>query len=295
MFHRNPKLEVYGPKGVQVEDMDGNILPWFEDEVEAGVHLRRNTDSVRIFYGDKSAVVGLSKKAWSAEPLNIFTYGIGFVLDDLTKTWYNYSPVLVTIDSSRTDGLRGIKATTSTALGEEPGSRRPELLLLGGPSLSFEANGPSPLGTEGDLFPVTAFQGGFGINFYRMFEVFYMSRMEFSYPLSSERYTGSSAITASDLCVRYFPVKSYFVQAAYGKASIGEDYYYGYYYDLFGRYRDTPTKTTIPEVGLGVGWAGDLSYISLQYFTGLSSFDLTDYSKIRYHTIYLNIGLNLRL
>jgi hypothetical protein len=302
MFHGKPELEIVGPPNLEVEAIHGGKLPVHWDYA-GGLSVfpdPSKTDSIRISYGNKSTTVMLAKNPSGWELLDLLSYGFAYPIDDLSHSWFSYAPVYVTIDSSAR-GIDNISASTSNWLGEEPGTKRPRLLLLGGIALSFEENGdgaPVPFGSGSFPPPVLGLQAGIGVDLYKQFELFYLFRGDFTYPTSSNGYDGpSTQINSSDLCLRYFFAKNFFAQGSFGKAFV-DNYYYsnvGYLPNGPAVYTSSPS---FYEAGAALGWAGDISYIALQYFGGLKSVSLYNYSDVsnfRYHTVYLNFGLNFRL
>ncbi|GEM_PF-3913541 len=290
LFHTNPRLQVLGPRDAEVQDMQGRRLPTYElENDEHGVYLDRHMDSVRLVYRDKTTTVGLVKWLWSGEIPNLLFLGVGNLIDDMTGTWFNYAPVLVSVDSSRVHGLEGIAATIPNMVGETHHDRALQLLLFGGPGLTFMMNGNKVFPASGSSFPdpELSFQGGFGLDFMHEFEFFYQTRSEANYPVSAGMSTSRSTVTASDFGLRYFVTPHYFVQGMFGQATV-DGGYYPYYYDYyyFGNVSSNlPRLNTFNEAGAAIGWAGDVSYISLQYFSGLTDFNLYDYRGIRYHSI----------
>jgi len=302
MFHGKPDLEIVGPPNVQVESVNGGQIQAYRDE--GGMILHPNpalTDSIRITYENHSTVVALAKNPSGLELLNYFSLGIGCTVDDLSHSWFNYSPVYVTVDSG-SGGVTGISAISTNWLGESNGSRDLHALVLLGVGFSFqlENNGVTPLpfsfGINQISSPLINIQGGLGIDYRKQFELFYQVRNEPSYAINSNG--NSTEITAADLCLRYFFQKNLFLQGSFGTGYASNYYYYGETYDpATGTYitNNSNTYPSFNEVGAGIGWAGDISYISLLYFGGLNSFNDENYTNVRYHTVYLNFGLNFRI
>ncbi len=301
MFHGKPDLEIVGPPNIQVESVNGGPLQAYRDEGGMVIHPNPAlTDSIRVTYENQSTVVALAKNPSGLELLDVLTYGIGFTVDDLSHSWFNYAPVYVTIDSG-SRGVTGISASSVNWLGETPGSRDLHALILLGIGFSFQlsdiAGTPLPFSVDHISNPLINFHGGLGLDYRKQFELFYLLRDEPSYNINTNGE--SNEITAGDLCLRYFFQKNLFVQGSFGKA-----YASNYFYDTYETYNPatgtyiTNSSNTYPsfnEVGAGIGWAGDISYISLLYFGGLSSFNTEGYANVRYHTIYLNFGLNFRI
>jgi hypothetical protein len=303
IFHGAPELQIVGPKDVRVEGMAGkNIIT-----KEGGIGIAAfpdpsTTDSVRIIYGSQSTVVGLTKTPTGWVALDILTLGIGFPIDDASHRWFNYAPIYVDVDSSAR-GVTGISATTRDWFGVNASSPRPQLLVTAGTGFSYLWGGSTESYSLPQFpSPFLTFQGGLGIDVNKKIEAFYLVRNDLDYPVGDlGYYDGTASIKTSDICVRYFMSKNLYLQGSYGWATVtgfSRDYYYYDYYpysNQFG-YRPGPfTSPTFNEAGAAVGWSGDMSYIALQYFGGLKSFDLPDLANVRYHTVYLNFGFNVRL
>lgn len=298
LFHTRPRLEVHAPKGVTIRDMQGHTLPDYELDGERGVIPdRKRTDSVQIVYGDKSETVELLRDVNPFEFLNIVSAGTGFVVDDLTGTWFNYSPIYVAIDSVPSNGIQRISTWTSNTFGEHKGERDFHMMIVLGPAISFEVNGPGPFQKGSSLFPVTAWQAGLGFDYAKEFEAYYFARFEPTYPISNDPSPSDVEITSHDLYARYFLSRSYFLQGAIGYTSATANFIHDYadfpYYSNYSS--QTPHEASFPEAGIGVGWSGDIAYVSLEYLQGLQPFDIGYNRNIRYHTVYLNFGMNLRL
>jgi hypothetical protein len=297
MFRGKQELEVIGSQNIQVESVHGSKLPGYSTEDGVIVHPDpAKTDSVRIVYGSKSTTIQLAKNPSAWELLDLFTYGVGFPVDDLSHSWFNYAPIYVVIDSG-SHGIDSISASTQDWLGDSPGDQRPRLLLIGGLGITFQfnGNGPSfPLGSGNFPYPLIGAQAGIGGDLYKEFELFLLARSDFSYPLASNGEGESTTINSTDLCLRYFFQKNLFIQGSIGRGYATDFGVDGEIEPIDGVVPNS-TSSSFNEVGAAVGWAGDISYISLQYFGGLSSFNVPDFSNVRYHTIYLNFGLNFRI
>jgi hypothetical protein len=296
MFHGKPDLEIIGPPDVQVESVNGGPVQAYRDE--GGLIIHPNpalTDSLRITYQNYSTTVALAKNPNGLELLNFLSYGIGFVVDDLSHSWFNYAPVYVTLDSGAR-GVTGISASSVNWTGETPGERKVDALAIFGLGLSFQltqtGSNPLPFSFGNISTPLISIQGGLGIDYNKQFELFYLVRSESGYALDNNN-DESSVINAGDFCLRYFFQKNLFLQGSFGRA-YASDYDNEEYNPVTGSYYTT-SSPSFNEVGAAIGWAGDISYISLQYFGGLTSFNTPDYTNIRYHTVYLNFGLNLRI
>ncbi len=298
IFHGKPDLEIIGPPNIQVESASGGPINTYRDE--GGLVIMPNpaiTDSLRISYENYSTTVALAKNPNGLELLNFLSYGIGFVVDDLSHSWFNYAPVYVTLDSGAR-GVTGISASSVNWIGEAPGERKVNALLVFGVGLSFQltqnSGNPLPFSFGNISNPLATIQGGLGIDYDKKFELFYLIRSESGYALNNNN-DESAEINAGDVCLRYFFQKNLFIQGSYGRA-YASDYYSNEIYDpALGEYVPTSSNPAFNEIGGAIGWAGDISYISLQYFGGLTSFSTPDYTNIRYHTVYLNFGLNFRL
>ncbi len=298
MFHGKPDLEIVGPPNLQVESVNGGPVQAYRDEGGLVVHPNPAlTDSLRISYGNQSTVVALAKNPNALEILNIFSYGVGFAVDDLSHSWFNYAPVYITIDSS-SRGVTGISASSVNWLGEKPGERDLHGLVQLGMGFSFQLNEnggiPLPIGLQRIDYPLVTFQAGLGIDYRKALELFFLIRDDPSYSITNNNGE-TTEISAGDLCLRYFFQKNLFVQGSFGKAYAPTYYDYETYDPLTGGYIGSSSTPSFNEVGVAIGWAGDISYISLQYFDGLTSFSTPDYTNIRYHTVYLNFGLNFRM
>jgi hypothetical protein len=298
MFKSRQEIEVIGSPDIEVQNVHGGKLPGFS--TGEGVIVTPDpsrTDSIKIVYGTKSTTVALAKNLSGWSFLNVFSYGVGFTIDDLNHSWFNYAPVYVTIDSS-SRGLEGITASTFNWLGEPPGYERPRLLLTGGVGLTFQSTGGGalwPFGSGDFPTPLVNVQLGIGVDFYKQVELFILARNDFSYPLNNNGEGASAEINTADICLRYFFHKNLFLQGSIGRGSatdFGSDYIIE---SVDGVTTQSTSSPSFNEVGAAIGWAGDISYISLQYFGGLTAFSTPDYSNIRYHTIYLNFGLNFRI
>lgn len=297
MFHGKPELDVVGPPGMQAQSPSGGAMMSYYDGSELILHPDpAHADSLRLTYEGHSTSVALAKNPSALEILNLFSYGIGFPVDDLSHSWFNYAPVYVTIDSSAT-GLNGISASSLNWLGEQAGSRSLHALIMLGMGGAFQLSPrdgiPLPFGVNRISYPVFTFQTGLGVDYAHAVELFFLFRDDPSYAISSDNnYT--SDVSAGDLCFRYFLKNGWFAQGSFGKAYATNNYSVSFD-PLTGMYASSNSSPSFTEIGAALGWAGDISYISLQYFEGLSSFNTNEFSNIRYHTVFLNFGLNFRL
>ncbi len=298
MFHGKPEVDIVGPPDIQVSSINGGPINAYRDE--GGLVIMPNpaiTDSLRISYENQTTTVALAKNPNPLELLNVLSYGTGFTVDDLSHAWFNYAPVYVTIDSG-VNGVTGISASSVNWLGEKPGERSLDALLILGAGISVQINQsqgiPLPVGVENISNIYLTFQEGLGIDYRKQFELFYLLRSDPVYALANNT-NESAEIDAGDVCLRYFFQKNLFVQGSFGRAYVTDFPDNDSYNPATGTYITSTATPTFSEVGAAIGWAGDISYISLQYFGGLSNFSTPDYSNIRYHTVYLNFGLNFRL
>jgi hypothetical protein len=297
MFHGKPDLEIVGPPDIKVENANGGPLMAYRDE--GGMVIQPNpalTDSLRISYENQTTTVALAKNPNPLELLNFFSYGVGCLVDDLSHSWFNYAPVYVTIDSG-SRGVTGISASSVNWIGETPGDRKVDALVILGVGFTFQLSqsggSPLPVSFSDISNPWFSAQAGLGIDYNKQFDLFYQIRTESGYALDNNN-DASAVIDAGDVCLRYFFQKNLFIQGSFGQA-YATDYGYDEIYNSATQSYASSTTPTFSEVGVAVGWVGDLSYISLQYFGGLSSFNTPDYTNVRYHTVYLNFGLNFRL
>ncbi|HEY3876165.1 MAG TPA: hypothetical protein VGM92_11870 [Candidatus Kapabacteria bacterium] len=292
-----PDVEIVSSANVKVEGAGGPAQV-YRDEGGIVVHPDvARTDSLRISYGGQSTTVALAKNASGLEILNLLSFGIGFTVDDLSHSWFNYSPVYVTVDSGPS-GVTAIHASSTNWLGETPGKRDLHGLLLFGTGYSFQTGSGNniPFLFSDLVSPLISIQAGIGIDYKKKLELLYLFRSESSYGISSDGET-SAEIDGADLCLRWFFQKNLFIQGSYGRGYATSNYYYS---EVFDPETGTYTNTNNPSVGFNeagaaIGWAGDISYIALQYFTGLNSFNLNNYTNIQYHTVYLDFGLNFQL
>ncbi|MDP4198987.1 MAG: hypothetical protein Q8922_06550 [Bacteroidota bacterium] len=297
VFHGKPRLEIVGPRDAYVEDMGGNKLPTYQNNDDShGVYVdRKRSDSVRIAYAGKETSVALVKQVDVAELFNTATLGVGFVLDDLTNTWFDYAPIYVTIDSNRVHGLQSVNARSDNWFGESRFERSLYFLLTGGTGVTFVTDGGSALQKGSTTFPALAFQAGLGLDYDFKLEAYILTRAEWAYPISTEQHPETASLTTLDFCLRYFFAKHYYLQGAIGSASASQDAVHYQYVPLDSQDGAGVRDAGFNEAGVSLGWAGDVSFVSLQYFQGLTPFDLSHSANVRYHTLYLDFGLNLRL
>jgi hypothetical protein len=301
IFHGAPELQIAGPKDIRVETMDGKKII----AKEGGIGVTAfpdpaSTDSVRILYGPHSAAVGLTKTPSGWLFLDILTLGVGFPIDDASHRWFNYAPIYVDIDSNA--NAVSMSATTRNWFGVNASPSRPQLLVTAGVGYSYLWGGSTANYILPQFpSPFLSFQGGLGIDVNKKIEAFYLVRNDLDYPIGNVGYyDGTASIKSSDICLRYFIAKNLYLQGSYGWATVStfsrDYYYYDYPYGYSYGYPPAPFNTpTFNEAGAAIGWSGDMSYIALQYFGGLKSFDLPYLTNVRYHTVYLNFGFNVRL
>jgi hypothetical protein len=148
------------------------------------------------------------------------------------------------------------------------------------------------------------FQGGAGIDLYKKYELFYLAQDEPSYALdpNAQLFLGQDAeITSQSIAARYFVHSNYFVQGSYGWAVASTD---TIRLDAQGHEVKAADGNSIfdviyskqfPVVGVAIGWAGDISFLSLHFSTGTKPFALYHFSDVLFRSVFLDVGLNLRL
>ena len=280
-----PSAQIIGPEGISVRNMQGEELPLHHDGTNTFVYPRDgHADSVAIVYRGKTQSVGLAKQANGWMWLDLFA-GPGFIVDDISHSWYSFRPIYVSTDSS---GSGSFVVTSSNWLGESAGKQRPKLLLLLG--LGSFLGYAHPIGQdyeENNGEPYLAFlynfQFGAGADFYKKVEVFYLFQNEPEFNLSVGDHTLSSQITSHSIAGRLFVKDNFYMQASLGLAHAAADIGLG-----------TASSKAFPAAGAAIGWAGDISYVALQYSLSTDRFDIADYKSLLYHSAYLTAGLNVR-
>ena len=282
-------LKIIGPTDLHVETMRGEELHTLSTTDGLTVFPDPAiTDSIRIDYRNHSVTLVLAKNPSVDALIDCLPFGAALFIDDLDRKWFSYAPVYVTYDSS-SNNSNSLLASSKNWIGDE-GTRSIHALFLGGIGFAgLLSNGsglPVPLSVNHISTIALNFQAGIGIDYRKQLELFYLFRDEPSYPLSSNDKT-TATITAGELCLRYFFRGPFFIQGSYGKGLLSS---------LNSDGDELSTTSSFSEAGAAIGWAGDISYIALQYNASLSTFNVPIfYEGERYHTIYLNFGLNFQL
>jgi len=255
-------------------------------------------DTIVISYRGKSHSIGLAKRISPWVLLDLLSYGPGFVIDDVSRWWYSYMPVYVHVDSAASD----FSLASYNWLGEAAGSTRPSLLLLGGLGMAIHVGPPLPdiavlLGPQFQFF--LKFQGGVGVDFNKAVEVFYLGQDEPEFDLTPGKsilginFGDQTEITTQSIAARVFlPKTNFFLQSSFGWGhgetdTIGTDPSNKYrFYRLY--------SNSFPVIGAGIGWAGDISYVALQYAVATRRFSIDGHDDELFHSIFLDFGLNLR-
>lgn len=290
-----PSVQIVGPSQINVRNTHGqavHLIP--DDEGALAFPEKGRDDSLVISYGGVHHTVGLARRVSPWVLLDLFSMGPGFAIDDMSQWWYSYTPVYVHPDSTGKD----FSLSSSNWLGESAGKKRPELLLLGGFGMwlhIFFLPGEAALAGPLPKF-FTKFQGGFGVDLYKTVEVFYLAQDDPSYNVNNSLADLGipnlfTDVTSQSIAARYFFKDHWFVQGSMGYGQIEVDTFgsqtsnNNLSYQLF--------SNRFPVLGGGVGWAGDISYIALQYAQASKQY-FVDGASGTYHSIFLDFGLNLR-
>jgi len=293
-----PSVELIGPDSLSASNAHGKMLRvYYEDGHARIVPQQGEDDSIILSRRGMSHGIALAKRASPWILLDLLSEGPGFLIDDASHWWYNYEAIYVRPDSTGGDW----ELTSSNWLGEPSGRKRPELLLTGGlgvsasfrPTFSGEAGallGPANYFPSIDI----RFEGGVGVDLYKKFEIFYLSFDDAGYALTNDAFpfAQTADIIASNIATRYFFHNNFFAQLSGGLgyatydtiSAVGND---------SGNFVSTVSRS-FPVLGIGLGWAGDISYVELGFLTGLRSFTVGKYGPLNYQLISLNFGLNFR-
>jgi hypothetical protein len=304
MFRSSPpSVEIIGPDKISVENKRGQPIRLYKDGPETYAHPEpRYEDSIVISNLGRSHAVALAKRMSPWILLDLLSDGLGFVIDDFSNYWYNYMPVYVHPDSTGSD----FSVSSSNWLGEPAGRKRPDLLVLGGIGTSVHTRPQLPdlgalLGPQFSFY--IKFQGGLGVDLYKQLELFYLAQDEPGYDLdpNASLFLGRDAeVTSQSIAGRYFVHDNFFVQGSFGwghastdtirRDTAGHEIQDADGYAVF----DQSFSNSFPVIGLGIGWAGDISYVALQYAVGTKRFSIYNSSDISFHSIFLDFGMNLR-
>ena len=288
-----PSAQIIGPNGIEVRNEHGQPLLLHHDGDEVFIYPEKGRDdSIAISYQGKTQSIGLARRMSPWILLDLLSYGPGFVIDDASRWWYSYIPVYVHSDSSG-----NLDVSSSNWLGEPAARKRPELLLTGGMGIAtvFQSS-PAPISE--DPFPTLPsffanFEAGIGVDLYKKVELFYLAQDEPEYDLEpGGNFAPSAEITSQSIAARYFVKDNFFIQSSFGWAYAEVDTFGTgtSNQDLLYRVYSNP----IPVIGAAIGWAGDISYVALQYSGGTKRFSVDGYESHVYRSIYLDFGLNLR-
>jgi hypothetical protein len=288
-----PSARIIAPAGIEVYNNHGEQLTLHQDGDDIFIYPEKGRDdSITIGYHGKRQSLGLAQRMSPWILLDLLSYGPGFVIDDASRWWYSYNPIYVHADSSGS-----FDVSSSNWLGEPAGRKRPELLLLGGIGIAMHIQAsPAPIGENPfPTFPTlfVNFEGGIGVDLYKKIELFYLAQDEPEYDLEpggnvlGVNFGPSAEITSQSIAARYFVKDNFFIQSSLGWAYAEVDTLgAGTFYQTY--------SNPIPVIGAAIGWAGDISYVALQYSGGTKRFSVDGYESHVYRSIYLDFGLNLR-
>ena len=289
-----PRVEIIGPDDIKVSNTHGEHVQGYEEGDERFAKPDPNRDdSLVVSYHGKTHTVALAKQMSPWVVLDLLSYGPGFVIDDMSRWWYSYMPVYVHVDSTGSD----FNLSSQNWLGEPAGTTRPSLLLIGGVGLTP----PSEPSFFGFLRLPTKVQGGIGVDFNKTVEVFYLGQDEIEYDLEPgttflgiRLFGDQTEITWQSIAARFFLPKTsgFFVQSSFGWGHATGDTV-----GTVASNKDqffSISSNSFPVIGAGIGWTGDISFVTLQYVAATRRFSIMGYDGVLFHSLYLDFGLNLR-
>jgi hypothetical protein len=290
MFHHGPaEIRISGPDSMKIMTFDSTLLGVSGHSISQVIIPPRGTDSVVLLYKGKRHTAYLEKQYNANLWLNILLYGwIGFGVDDLSQTWFDYRYMTAVRDSN--DNLHvyaGSKEQT------DPNDRI-RFLLLGGEVVGWRNVMPATSSTfqlpggSGYL----DFEFGGGINLYNQMELFYRTRSSiesnYGYNWAPGVYQSDFSIGGTQGVAVRFIRNRFFLEGSYNWATVS-----GYSYDPIGYGTSNDYSKQIALAGVALGFHGDLTYFSLEYMTEMRPFIVegTSYSTRR---LTLSYGVNLR-
>jgi len=281
MFNPNhAKVDFFAPKGVVAHYDDGYPISIIQDSDKAFFYARGGDGEAVIFeYKDHIRRVELGKNMNALIFLDYFNDGFGLLVDDATNAWYNYQPFSVFL---------------------EPLSNRPDSESMRTPYRDgwfYDFNRPHLLLTAG-LGAGSGLQGewGVGIGYRHSLDLLYRkissAEVALNPSLGDQNYSGVTVSNVVEL--RAYPLGGLFLEGGFGRVTISAD-------TIQNRGNNVnflvypPWSNTFSELLGGVGWAGDISYIELQYYHGLSDYRYYDLPPLRWNGVSVTYGLYLRL
>ncbi len=277
-----PTAQLAAPVGTRVTDLNGNPLKtWVKDSITYFSTPYHFDNKVKLQYDSADAQVTLSKHIFTWMPVDILSFGAGFLLDDITQKWYSYDPIIATYDSTQ----RILNVTSTNWLGESSRINRISPLIMGSLTISPPLLSKNPSPWNGQYLFGVELAGGIDIN--KTYEIF-----------GSKLYASEGGTSPWIISGRFFLVKNYFVELSGGV--LNTDYSVVEINPSSNSLSFVPiTGPNVPVFGLGTGWSGDYTFLELRFLTATSQYpnfylETNPSSPQYYQLLSLNYGLFLR-
>jgi hypothetical protein len=277
------KVELYAPKGVVAQYDNGNKVSIIRDSQNAdkAFFYARGGDeeAVTFQYNNHIRRVELGKSVNPWIFLNFENEGFGFLVDDAANAWYTYEPFSIFSEPlSKYPDSETIRAPYRE--GWYYDFNRLHLLLTAGWGVGS--------GLQGEW--------GVGIGYHHALDLLYReisaNNVTISPLLGSGGTSGITVANAVEL--RAYPIGGLFVDGGFAHVTISADTIHnpGTFVNFLAY---PPWSASFNAILGGFGWAGDISYIELQYFHGLRDYRYFDLPPVRWDNVSVTYGLYLRL
>ncbi len=278
-------------EGTFITDTTNVLQPVYRSEENTTfIKLKRKQDHLLTFRNGSDSilvnVVGSMEGAYIAA--NLFTYGVGYIVDASTGAWFSFDGLSVRFPNK---GKKSPSDTNVIAQGYDP--FRPTKLGL---VVRLGAGILGPFGGSQALIIVggNSYSMGLGYKLFNDLHIFadYTAvGLLDAHPKNSD-YFSYSSLSSYEASVRFYPVSSIYFTAGAGYSHVTTDSL-SRYTTNHKRESFIPSEGRMGSVIIGVGHSGSIGFIELQARYGTNGFYLSSGERGNLYSIGLRYGLNL--
>lgn len=280
-------------EGTFITDTANVLQPLYRsEENRTFIKLKRKQDHILTFRNGSDSVVvnviGTMEGAYIAA--NLFTYGVGYIVDGSTGAWFSFDGLSVRFPNK---GKKSPSDTNIIAQGYDP--FRPTKLGL---VVRLGVGILGPFGGNQALIIIggNSYSLGLGYKLFNDLHIFAdytFAGLLDSHPKNS-RYYSYSNLSSYEASIRFYPVSSIYFTAGVGYSHVRTDSLSNYVnYTSNKKESFIPSQGRMGSVVFGVGHSGSIGFIELQARYGTNGFYLSSGERGNLYSFGLRYGLNL--
>jgi len=287
--HSQDRAEVFGQDGMTATNRNGDTLAIYHEGYRQFVSLPRYDTFVTFHYGKASEQVLLQRSFNFWTLLNVYSFGLGFIIDDANSGWRGYDDLYVYLDSNK-----GVDSSLQlSSLDSAKREDRPRLLISG----AWGINSFYGSAEQADIWVPPYYEYSVGLSYRHKWEAFFRASSTFEIGFTPS-FTGleyAGYVTCNSFILRTYPWKEIFIEGGPSFLDLSADSALLYSSDYILLKSYPPQSASIPAISAGIGWSGDFSYVEWHYEYGLKPYQFFDQPSRQFREFVITLGLIFRI